>query len=1141
MNKKRIAGLLTVLGSLCCALGLVACGGKDTHTHTFSDVWSSDATYHWHAATCGHDEVADKAEHSFSAGVCSVCKAQAPAVPGTEGLQYTLSADGTYYICNGIGTATATAVVVANTYNDLPVRAIADEAFGENETIRSVTIQPNVRTVGASAFAFCENLTAVSLGGGIETIGASAFAATGLTAVTIPDSVKRVGEGAFQSCEDLTTVTFGNGATVIEAAAFAYDPKLATVSLGKVVSIGENAFRCIVDNPNTAMTSLTIPETAYHIGANAFTYCNGLTSITFAHVDGWFPQTRTVDDQEVGPEGWSASVLSDPSAAANYLKVTYKDNNWANTEVYLATTVAVASVSLNKTAATLRVGGSETLTATVAPADATVTAVTWTSSDESVATVSDDGTVTGVSDGSATITAAVGGKSAACTVTVTSFTYEPTADGAAYALVGFAGGAATKVSVPAEYLGKPVTEIREGAFDGCNALEEISVADSVTKIAQAAFRDCTALQKITLPFVGAEKDGEQNHHFGYVFGTDGSNANTVPGTLTEVVITGGTLLDNNAFKDCRNIRKVTIPDSVAEIRIGAFAGCTSLADLTLPFVGRVASNKNDENQYPLGYLFGTQSVSGIARTEQVFHNVSSTKTETYYIPYSLKHVTVTGGNILYGAFSNCTMLTGVTVGDGVGYVQESAFSGCNQLEDLAIGDVTEIAAGALVSCPALVNLTIPFVGSEPFSAAVGSKSLFGYIFASQSYTSGADKYESTTQSAHNDAEDTTFSNTFYIPVSLRQVTVTGGKILYGAFSACNHLTKITLPEGTDSIGSLAFSNCAALTEIAGIDTAATVGGRAVDGTAWFAAKPDGLVYVGTAAYGYKGDMPADTAIALRAGTTCVSGYAFYACANLKSISMPESVVYIGECAFLDCTALTNVTFGDDVTTVNADAFYNTAWYDAQPVGPLYIGKVLYKYVGQVPSAASVVTVRDGTVAITAKAFENRSALTGITIPDSVTAIGTDAFRYCDAIKTATVPAFAWKLLKDSKSSLQSATITSGEITSGMFQGYSQLTSITFGDGVTAIGSNACTNLRNLDTVVIGSNVTRIDSGAFDYCRSLTSVYYKGTAEEYAAIDIRTTSNDTLRSAIKYYYSETQPTGSGRYWHYDTDGVTIRVW
>ena len=84
--------------------------------------------------------------------------------------------------------------------------------------------------------------------------------------------------------------------------------------------------------------------------------------------------------------------------------------------------VLVTGVALNKTSTSISVGNSETLTATVAPENAANKALTWASSDEDVATVAPDGTVTAVKVGTATITATAtdgSGKSAVCTVTVT--------------------------------------------------------------------------------------------------------------------------------------------------------------------------------------------------------------------------------------------------------------------------------------------------------------------------------------------------------------------------------------------------------------------------------------------------------------------------------------------------------------------------------------------------------------------------------------------------------------------------------------------------------------------------------------------------------------------------------------------------
>ena len=89
-------------------------------------------------------------------------------------------------------------------------------------------------------------------------------------------------------------------------------------------------------------------------------------------------------------------------------------------ELYLQTIVAVTGVTLNKSSTSITVGGTEQLTATVLPDNATDKTVTWSSNAQSVATVSNTGLVTAVAPGTATITATTtdGGKTATCTVTV---------------------------------------------------------------------------------------------------------------------------------------------------------------------------------------------------------------------------------------------------------------------------------------------------------------------------------------------------------------------------------------------------------------------------------------------------------------------------------------------------------------------------------------------------------------------------------------------------------------------------------------------------------------------------------------------------------------------------------------------------
>lgn len=103
----------------------------------------------------------------------------------------------------------------------------------------------------------------------------------------------------------------------------------------------------------------------------------------------------------------------------------YIEGGYASTTTkvdgYYQVATAITSVTLDKTELTLKAGLSETLTATVAPSDAEVQTVTWTSSDKTVATVSTSGKITGVKNGTAIITATPAGSETGvkCTVTVT--------------------------------------------------------------------------------------------------------------------------------------------------------------------------------------------------------------------------------------------------------------------------------------------------------------------------------------------------------------------------------------------------------------------------------------------------------------------------------------------------------------------------------------------------------------------------------------------------------------------------------------------------------------------------------------------------------------------------------------------------
>ncbi|MBQ4268694.1 MAG: leucine-rich repeat domain-containing protein, partial [Clostridia bacterium] len=100
-----------------------------------------------------------------------------------------------------------------------------------------------------------------------------------------------------------------------------------------------------------------------------------------------------------------------------------------------------------------------------------------------------------------------------------------------------------------------------------------------------------------------------------------------------------------------------------------------------------------------------------------------------------------------------------------------------------------------------------------------------------------------------------------------------------------------------------------------------------------------------------------------------------------------------------------------------------------------------------------------------------------------------------------------------------------------------LTSVVIGDSVTSISEDAFYDCGNLMSVVIPESVTSIDYSAFDSCHTLKDVYYKGTAEDWTKISF-ISSNRILTIAMRYYYSESEPTEAGNYWRY-VDGAPTK--
>lgn len=175
-----------------------------------------------------------------------------------------------------------------------------------------------------------------------------------------------------------------------------------------------------------------------------------------------------------------------------------------------------------------------------------------------------------------------------------------------------------------------------------------------------------------------------------------------------------TSIAENAFKNCVKMKGITVPETVTLIgngaltSKGAFNGCSNLETMVLPFIGQRAGITSAGQPALFGYIFGAESYDGSVRTKQMY---SETGSGTYYIPASLRSITVTGGNVYYGAFYSCSQIVSITLTDEVKTIGGRAFDGCTALTEITIGRyVTNIPNNTFNNCTSLQ--TVYFNGTE---------------------------------------------------------------------------------------------------------------------------------------------------------------------------------------------------------------------------------------------------------------------------------------------------------------------------------------------------------------------------------------------------------------------------------------------
>ena len=249
--------------------------------------------------------------------------------------------------------------------------------------------------------------------------------------------------------------------------------------------------------------------------------------------------------------------------------------------------------------------------------------------------------------------------------------------------------------------------------------------------------------------------------------------------------------------------------------------------------------------------------------------------------------------------------------------------------------------------------------------------------------------------------------------------------------------------------------------------------------------------------------------------TAIGESTFANCADVEGIIISKTVNTIGNRAFYKCTGITEIRIPSNVTNIGKQIFLGctslaTVYYDSS-YAPME-GETFIK-----TESIKKIVFGDNLTRIPSYICYNCDNLEEIVFSPNTKYIGNYAFYYCTSVKQLNLP--------------------EGLISTGWYGCYGMnITELVLPDSVTDI-YNSFRECTKLETIVFPVSIISVPSQTFYICYSIKEVYYKGDALDWSGISI-TADSSALKSATIYFYSETQPAGSGHYWHYVDGQPTI---
>ena len=706
-----------------------------------------------------------------------------------------------------------------------------------------------------------------------------------------------------------------------------------------------------------------------------------------------------------------------------------------------------------------------------------------------------------------------------------------------------------------------ITRIGEGAFSGCRNLGSVTIPDSVTSIGASAFRNCDELWSVTIPDSVTNIDAlafsncynlysvtipvsvtsigwgafnncdlliERENGIYYV----GTWIIDSDESIKTVVFREGTIgIMESAFRGCQYLTSITIPDSVAHISGSAFDNCNKLTSITVS-PDNAYYTSIDGNLYSKDASTLVRYASGkLDMAFSIPNDVTSIGDCAFIRCGNLTSIAIPDGVTSIGnsAFLDCSSLINITIPNGVTSIGNSAFRDCSSLTNIRIPDsVTSIYNYAFYNCSNLTSITVPngviVIGHYAFyncSSLTNVKISDNVPFIGDYTFYGC---SSLTSIAIPDGVTSIGEYAFRGCTGLTSITIPDSVTSIGsnAFYYCTNLTSITIGNGVTTIGDLAFATCYKLIEVYNLSNSITItaGGKDNGYVGYYAldvyTSADDASKLWKDANGYLFYEDGDTCYLIGYSGTAtelilpincngknyaIHKYAFYNYRGLRSITIPDGVTSIGNCAFQLCTSLTSITIPNSVMSIGVNAFSgcdklievynlsnsititaggkdngNVGYYardvytsadDASKLWKDANGYLFYEdedicylmgYSGTATELILPTNCNGKNYAIYKYAFDDYRGLRSVTIPDAVTSIGNSAFGYCSSLMNIIIP-----------------------------------------DSVTSIGSYVFEGCTGLTSITIGNGVTTIGNGAFGYCSSLTIVKFEGIIEQWYAI------------------------------------------